>query len=138
MPPAGTAAWWPLDSIDSSSTEDVAGFHAARVIGTMSVGPGRTANAMTFPGAGARLEAVDSDDLDVGSSDFSIQFWVRTSDTSSLLTLIDKRTLNPVRGYSVFLSKGWSACNSRMPAARPRIVRPIELAPRARTLARER
>ncbi len=105
--PAEMAAWWPLDTAAQSSTPDISGRHAARLVNAPSIAPGRVGNAMSFTAGQSRLDVADADGLDIGTGDFSVDFWMRTTNVSSLITILDKRTLSPaVRGYSVFLTGG--------------------------------
>jgi len=107
-PPDSMVAWWPLDETSGTIANDIAGFNN---VGTYFGGPvqvpGKVAGALSFNGSTDYVEVADHPELNFGTGDFSIDAWVRTTQTDRA-TIIDKRTgtnTNPV-GYTLFVSGG--------------------------------
>lgn len=108
--PHGLVGWWPLDDQNTGSGghfDDVARNH----LGTARFAPasvqGKVGRAASFDGANDTIAVQDADDLDVpAGTDLSIDFWIRTTDTSGVSIVLEKRGVTPLIGYQVFLSNG--------------------------------
>jgi hypothetical protein len=106
-PPQGLVAWYPLDEPSGRAAQDLAtGNTGTYVNGPTSI-PGEVALAREFNGVSNYVQAPDRPWLNPG--DLSIDAWVRISnagDTSGVRVVAEKRTLTPLRGYSLFLYRG--------------------------------
>ncbi len=109
-PPPNMVAWWALDETSGS----VAGETVASNDGTWQGGPtavaGQVGGALQFDGVNDRVAVADNAALDFGSSpsgDFSVDLWVRTTDTGGVKILVEKRSgAAAPRGYSLYLVNG--------------------------------
>lgn len=89
-PPPGLAAWL---------TSDEPAFAKLRV-------PGLVGNALRFDGTSRYAELpVSTAGLKVGEGDFSVELWMRTSDSARIRNMVDFRDATP-RGYLVYLHHG--------------------------------
>ena len=85
------AAW--SGEIDTPGT-----LHGAAALGVS----GQVGGALSLPSEGSYLEVPDSDAIDAGTSDFSVAFWIKTTD--GFATVMEKRDdAFGVIGYSVFV-----------------------------------
>lgn len=84
---------------------DPAGHGGTRVAGTINYG-------RTFNGSNYIARATDLLDLDIGTADFTLSYWVKSTATTGRKGAIDKRT-NSVVGYSSFLLNGKAAIELR-------------------------
>ncbi len=106
--PEEMIGWWPLDEPGPSRAADIINAND----GTHMNGPtpiaGMVDGALSFDGTDDYVEVADDPVLDMGTSDFSVDFWLRTTDSVGVATVIDKRTnvSGDVRGYSLFLANG--------------------------------
>jgi hypothetical protein len=67
---------------------------------------GKVGNGLGFNGRNQFLEMPErTKGIDVGSEDFSISLWIRTSDGTSIKSIVDKRDASP-KGYLVFIQNG--------------------------------
>jgi concanavalin A-like lectin/glucanase superfamily protein len=73
LPPHGIKGWWPGDSV----TNDVVGRWPATLRGGAGFGPGLVREAFTLNGNGQFVEVPADPRLNVGTSDFTIELWVR-------------------------------------------------------------
>jgi hypothetical protein len=88
--PAGLSAWFTFD-------EPL--FRPLRV-------PGRVGNAARFNGKDEFVEVpAATPGLAVGEDDFTIELWIRTTDSTNTRNLVDKRDYAPL-GYLIFISYG--------------------------------
>lgn len=106
--PWGLSAWWPLDETSGNQSADVAGHHDGTQVDGPAPVTGMVAGALSFDGVDDHVEVPDPPyGLDVGTGDFSIDFWIKTTENAGVATVIDKRE-DPASalGYSVFLFNG--------------------------------
>jgi uncharacterized repeat protein (TIGR01451 family) len=114
--PAGIVDWWPFDEAGGTISKDIGG--VVNNLGTHNNGPtptsGKVGGALCFDGANDYIEVADHPEIDFPSScpsgvdgAFTIDAWVRTSDSTGVDTILDKR-VNPNQpvGYSLFLVDG--------------------------------
>ena len=67
--------------------------------------PGMVGSALGLDGKTQFAEIpVSAKGLDVGEEDFSVEFWLRTTETR-IRNIVDKRDKTP-RGYLVFIQRG--------------------------------
>jgi len=81
--PADATAWWPANA----SPRDVIGGHDIQFAGNVTYDTGEVGQALRFQGSGAYAYAPAHQDLDIGSSaaGYSIEFWVNSTSTGSML-----------------------------------------------------
>jgi concanavalin A-like lectin/glucanase superfamily protein len=106
-PPTKLVAWYSFDQGGASQKDLSAGLNTATTRNTTSI-PGEVAGALQFNGKNAYVEAVSSTQNNLGTSDFSIDAWVKvasTADESAVRTIVDKRNGLPT-GYHLFLYNG--------------------------------
>ena len=107
-PPPNMAAWWPLDELAGPTAVDIAGFptNGTHVNGPTPA-PGMVAGGLSFDGANDYVNVPDHPSLNFGQGNLSIDTWIKTSDTSSVKVIVDKRVeAASVRGYSLYLVNG--------------------------------
>lgn len=107
-PPRGLTAWFPLDEAAGGVAHElVAKADGAWVNGPVPVVPGRIDNALSFA-SGSHVSAPDHPAFDFGAGeDFSVDFWIRTTDTRVVSPVLEKRALEPnEKGWTVFLIGG--------------------------------
>jgi len=115
-PPDNMVDWWPFDETTGSAAQDISGFNN---VGTYVNGPtpsaGMVAGALCLDGVNDYVEVADHPEINFfgdcfadAAEDFSIDAWVRTTQSSGLAVILDKRTnVNQVPvGYHLFLSGG--------------------------------
>jgi len=109
-PPSNLSAWWPLDpAAGGKQTVDIVNNVNATVNGSAVFGPGQVGQALTFDGSTTFVSAPNSPPIDIGTGDFSIDFWMRVDDPTVITgrgarVILDKR--NNTNGYHIFLSNG--------------------------------
>jgi len=109
-PPSSLSAWWPLDpAAGGKQTVDLVNNVNATVNGAALFGPGEVGQALTFDGSTVFVSAPNSPSIDIGTGDFSIDFWMRIDDPTVITgrgarVILDKR--NDTNGYHIFLSNG--------------------------------
>ena len=124
QPPSSMVAWWPLDETSGSVVVDFAGVNTNNgsaipgPIGPPSfpasvpaeVGTGLEFPAATVPNPGPLGYVEVPSDLEVnfGTSDFTIDAWIKPTDQNSIQPIVDKLDLNapPNKGYAFFVQSG--------------------------------
>lgn len=108
-PPSGLVGWWPLDETSlgyaaNPLSWDTWGWQVGNPVPT----PAKVLYGLQLDGNGDYVQVDDFPDLNFGTGDFSFDAWVRFTavDSTSVRTLVDKRTTSPYRGYSFFLYNG--------------------------------
>lgn len=107
-PPPQMAAWWPLDETSGTTAADIAGFptNGVHVNGPTPL-TGKVAGALGFDGANDYVQVANHSSLNFGQGNLSIDAWIRTSQTSGIQLIVDKRVeAATVQGYSFFLGNG--------------------------------
>lgn len=88
--PTGLSAWFTFD-------EPL--FHRLRA-------PGLAGSALRLNGKDQYIEVPSrTPGLNMGEDDFTIELWIRTTDSVNTRNIVDKRDYSP-RGYLIFLHKG--------------------------------
>ena len=109
QPPSGMVGWWPGDN----NANDISGLHNNGALqGGAGYAAGEVAGAFSLTNATDFIAVPDNSSLNFGTGDFSMDAWIKTSDASDILNIVDKRTgtsSNPV-GYSFFIVAGKLAC----------------------------
>lgn len=105
-PPANMTAWWRFEELGGSVSHDAALNDDA---GIKTGGPatitGKVGKAMHFTGSGQYIDVPSSLELNVGTGDFTIDAWVRTTQAAGINPIIDRRSAAPI-GYSLYLDGG--------------------------------
>lgn len=107
-PPPQMAAWWPLDETSGVTAADIAGFptNGAHVNGPAPVA-GKVAGALGFDGVNDYVQVANHASLNFGTGNLSIDAWIRTSATSGIQLIVDKRVeAASTQGYSFFIGNG--------------------------------
>jgi hypothetical protein len=112
-PPSGMVAWWPLDETLGTVSHDISGIYNNN--GTCLNGPvpgqGKVKAGLFFDGIDDYVEAPDQSELNFGTSNFSIDTWIKTSFETGEQSIVDKRrrayTADIRWGYCFFLHEGF-------------------------------
>ena len=111
-PPPDMVAWWPLDEIAGTTSEDLINGNDGTHVGGPTPAPNEyVQNALCFGGTSAQyVEVPNAPEIDIGTTDFSIDAWVKTSEATGVRVIVEKResVVSPpgVVGYSMFLANG--------------------------------
>ncbi len=109
-PPGGLQGWWPFDHSSGNSAPDIFNGNNGTVYGA-SWTTGVVGNALDFDGVNDYVQVSFPWTLDAGTGDFSIDLWIKTTDTGHVTTIVDKRSSSAGQyyGYLFFLYKGYLA-----------------------------
>ncbi|MBI1939423.1 MAG: T9SS type A sorting domain-containing protein [Ignavibacteriales bacterium] len=106
-PPSGMVAWWSFDYSSKDSPQDFAGYNN---FGTKMNAPtavaGKVLGALQFDGVDDYVEVADHSELNFGTGDFSFDAWIKTTASSGISPIVDKRDPVTGKGYSFFLHNG--------------------------------
>jgi uncharacterized repeat protein (TIGR01451 family) len=99
-------AWLPGDGnannlIDSN--------HGALQNGALASGAGKVSQAFSLNGVDDFVSVANAAALNVGTGNFSMDAWIKTSDNTGIVTIMDKRVESPAgvfTGYHFFISNG--------------------------------
>jgi hypothetical protein len=116
-PPRNMLAWWPLEEPDppgNNGVLDIAGGNSGIRL-PLGIGPtytpdGKVGGAFSFDGSDDYIHVVNRT-LDIGTSDFSIEAWVRPTaelDVEPVFEHIHSNAEPPdeVRGYGLYVTSG--------------------------------
>ncbi len=104
--PADAIAWWQLDESSGTTAKDSLGSKHGSWSGGAAPSEGVVRCAMTFDGGSAGVVVPNHSSLEVGTSDFSLEGWIRVDpETTDTFTFIDNRSLSGV-GYRALLDNG--------------------------------
>jgi hypothetical protein len=104
-------AWWPFDEGAGSVAGDIAGTpnNGTLVNGPTWI-PGMVGGALRFDGQNDYVQVPNHPELNVGTGNFTLDAWVRTTASLGVVVLVDKRTgtgfATTAQGYALFLSNG--------------------------------
>jgi hypothetical protein len=129
-PPIGF--WWWFEEqvvppdVTPTTLKDHSGFSFdGRVRGNAALVPGEVGQAMAFDGSDDFVEVRDTTVGEVGSTDFTIETWVRSGATG-IQPIVEKLASNGV-GYSLFLNNGRPALYLRTAGATREFTSPTAL-----------
>lgn len=108
-PPGNMTAWWPLDELTgTTSLELVNGNNGTHFGGPTPLSGAFVDHSLCFDGLNDYVEVPDAPALNFGTGDFSMDAWIRTTDTAGVKVILDKRLESSadVTGYSLFLGNG--------------------------------
>ncbi|MEM9291703.1 MAG: LamG domain-containing protein [Acidobacteriota bacterium] len=106
--PSGLQGWWPLDDSSSSSTaQNFSSGLDGTYYGATYLAFGKVSHARTFGGDNDHVLVPDHSSIDIGTADFTIEAWIKTTGGSGVRTITDKRPASfPHTGYHLFLWNG--------------------------------
>lgn len=130
-PPADMVAWWPFDETSGLTAQDISGVNN---LGTHVNGPtpntGIVAGALCFDGVNDYVQVADHTEVNFlgdcsndAAEAFTIDAWVRTTQSSGLAVILDKRSIGPV-GYHLFLFNGRLGFQMAVPGSFTNFVAP--------------
>jgi hypothetical protein len=108
--PPNMTAWWTFDGGTGALMHDLLAAFGTGVdnVGTAingpTAGPGKVDGGLHFNGASQYVSANSQAELNLGTGDFAIDAWIRTS-AQGVQTIVDKRSTVPI-GYALFLYNG--------------------------------
>ncbi len=111
--PTGLVAWWTFDELVGDTSHDgVGGNHGdhrnALGTGGPTPVPGQIDAALAFNGNGDFVLVPDNPNESLELNDeFTVDVWVRRDAANETMTILDKRTVSPERGYWIFLQDGF-------------------------------
>ena len=85
-PPSGTVSWWSGDG----HADDIAGSNHGTLLFGTAFAPGKVGQAFSLDGADDYVSVPDAPSLNVGTGDFSLDAWIKTTDFF-LQQIVDKR-----------------------------------------------
>jgi hypothetical protein len=103
-PPRRMVAWFPMDETAGATALDIAWGNNGSYTGTASI-LGAVQQARKFNGASDYVKVPNAPQLNFGQGNFSFDAWIRSTSTSGVVVLLDKRS-NPPQGYSFYLFNG--------------------------------
>ena len=77
--PAGLVSWWPLDETSGTAAADIVDGNPGTHIDGPTPTPGVVAGGLSFDGVDDYVRIPDAANLNPGTSDFSVDFWMKTS-----------------------------------------------------------
>lgn len=114
-PPTGMTGWWRFEeSATSAFAFDLAGTpNTGTYVGSPAVAVGEVGKCRQFNGSTQYVNVPTHVDLNPGTGSFTIDAWIRTTQTTGLMSIVEKAVystgtpplFNPV-GYQLYLSAG--------------------------------
>ncbi len=106
-PPAGLAAWWPFDEPKGEQTVDRLSGRPGNLLNGVRRGPAFVDRGLAFDGIDDYFQTPDRPELNFGTGDFTIDFWVlaSTAQATGVRAVLDKRDATP-RGFHLYLASG--------------------------------
>jgi hypothetical protein len=107
-PPAGLTGWWPLDEASGLVAADLIGGNDGTVEGGAAAVVGRVAGARSLDGADDTVSVPSAPALNFGTGDFTLDAWIRITDTQGTRPIITKRyaPADAPLGYALTLENG--------------------------------
>lgn len=105
--PAGLTAWYPLDETSGTVAHDIQLNHDGTYHGSTAT-PGYVAGARDFNGTTDYVAVADHPDLDLGTGDFSIDAWIRTTDLFGMIA--GKRAMPLLRATCSWSTTAGCSC----------------------------
>lgn len=84
-PPSSMAAWYTMDESSGTTVNDVIGTAEATRSGALSVTGGRVGRALDFDGTDDYASAPSNSALNFGTGDFSLDAWIKTTDSNGVI-----------------------------------------------------
>jgi hypothetical protein len=111
-PTPAPVAWWKFDEL-GSTVLDSSGNGNTGIFAPFTPAErqeGLVKNGLVFKDNNDGVRVPNSPSLNVGSGSFTLECWVRTTDTRAVRNIVDKRTMvgpNAVVGYAFYLYNGY-------------------------------
>ena len=104
---AGAMGHW---SFENSTKNTLANKYHGRLIGGAKYGKGRNGNAVSFDGSSSFFQVEYSTDLEVGTGDFAVSFWVNLDNTTraDAHPCVSMGGNNRPKGWKVGIARGGS------------------------------
>jgi PKD repeat protein len=102
-PPANMVAWWPLDESAGSVAQEIVNARDGTDVGAPAKVPGPVKNARAFNGTTQYVQASHHAKLNLGTGNFTIDAWIKTSSNPTVQGIVEKRSLSPDLGYALYL-----------------------------------
>ena len=101
-------ALWQLNETSGTIANDSIGNNDGILKNNPTWTAGQVNGALSFDGVNDYVQVADNNALDFGTGDFSISTWVKTTDSSGIDVLLDKRVeaSGPVQGYVLYNYNG--------------------------------
>ena len=77
--PAGLVSWWPLDETSGTAAADIVDGNPGTHLNGPTPTPGMVAGGLSFDGVDDYVRIPDTANLNPGTSNFSVDFWMKTS-----------------------------------------------------------
>ncbi len=107
-PPAQMVLWMPFVSITGTITEDNAWKNYGTLMNSPFFVPGVVGTGLSFDGIDDYVSVPNSSSLNMGTSDFSIDLWMRMPPLFNVRSIVDKRDLSSsALGYTFFTWSGF-------------------------------
>ncbi len=104
-PPSDLRAWYPMDSAAGSTVEDLAGSNNGVRSGPVAT-TGKVAGAYDFDGSYDYVYVNDNSALNFGSGDFSVDAWIKTSDSDATIVAKRESLAGKYVGYWFMVNSG--------------------------------
>ncbi|TAK52835.1 MAG: hypothetical protein EPO24_15015, partial [Bacteroidetes bacterium] len=105
-PPSGLVGWWTGDN----NADDISGKNNDGALqGGATYATGKVSASFSLNSTSAYIEANHSNFLNFGTGDFSIDAWIKTTDTGGVHNIVEKRgkdILDNYQGYSFYIFNG--------------------------------
>lgn len=88
--PAGLVSWWRAEG----NAEDATGLSGTALLNGTKFAPGKVGQAFNFDGSASYL-TVPAQGLNIGTGDFTLEGWIKTSSTRDYQTICSFDTYNP-------------------------------------------
>ena len=107
-PPPDLVAWWPLDELAGTVAREIVNNNdGTHVNGPTPLAGEFVDNALCFDGMDDYVEVPDAPELNFGTGDFSMDAWIRTSQTVGVMKIVDHRVeAASATGYTMFVTSG--------------------------------
>ncbi len=111
--PPGIVNWWRLDEATGPTAADIRGSaNDGAHAGVTPTSSGKVQGGLVFDGVNDFVEVPDDPEVNFGASlgggqgDFSIDAWIKTTDSTGIAALVDKMDATSSVGYSLLLENG--------------------------------
>lgn len=105
-PPSGLRGWWTLDEAFGPYAYELADGRTGLHVNGPTPVAGQVGGGLDFDGSDDYVNVNDCSNLDIGTADFTIDAWIRTTDTSGMI--VAKRSYNSgiYTGYLFMVNNG--------------------------------
>ena len=82
--PSGLVSWWPLDETSGTESADIIDGNPGTHIDGPTPALGVVAGGLSFDGVDDYVRIPDAANLNPGTNDFSLDFWMKTSGSTTM------------------------------------------------------